>query len=199
MNKPDGTPGGHVIVFRSVEGKLPLGDGWYPKGRDVVETAFLNANREPDIGRPEHMRKYFVRLYGVGALDDCTPNKRTLDARGIESLRRSQCFEKIYRGDNTDRTLGRYRLIDDDTFPVVVGSWKSRTNVVQSLLDELARAPSTRLFRELGRYQLNLRHYEKYSLGKFLSLESANIDVWRGKYDDRVGLVPEMDEFECVV
>lgn len=90
-------------------------------------------------------------------------------------------------------------LIDDDTFPVVVGSWKSRTKVVQSLLDELARAPSTRLFLELGRYQLNLRHYEKCSLGKFLSLESASIQVWRGKYDDRVGLVPEMDDFDCVV
>jgi hypothetical protein len=82
---------------------------------------------------------------------------------------------------------------------VVVGSWKSRTSVIENLLDELARAPSTRLFRELGRYQLNLRHYEKCSLGKFLSLESASIQVWRGKYDDRVGLVPEMDDYECVI
>ena len=68
MNKLDGTPGGRVIVFRSQEGKLPLGDGWYPKGRDVVETAFLNANCEPDIGRPEHMHKYSY---------DCMPRERS--------------------------------------------------------------------------------------------------------------------------
>ena len=61
------------------------------------------------------------------------------------------------------------------------------------------KTTSTRLFRELGRYQLNLRQYEKCSLGKFLSLESASIQVWRGKYDDRVGLVPEMDDFDWVV
>lgn len=41
--------------------------------------------------------------------------------------------------------------------------------------------------------------YKKCSLGGFRSLESANIQVWRGKYDDRVGLVPEMDDYECVV
>lgn len=189
MNNPDGTAGGRAIVFRSIEGNLPRGDGWYPKGRDVVESAFLNANREPDVGLPQHMREYFVRLYAAG----------TLDVRRIEDLRKQQCFETVWRGDENDKRRGRYRIVEDDTFPVVVGTWLPRMTEIQKLLDELGCSPSTRLFRELGRYQLNLRHYEKDALGKFLSLESANVQVWRGKYDDRIGLVPEMDDLEFVI
>lgn len=188
LRNADGLPGGRVTVFRSREGKLPRGDGWYPRGRDVVETVFLNDGREPDITSPEHMREYFLRLYAAGELDE----------RKIEDLRQRQCFATVHHGDN-QRRLGRYRLIEDDTFPVVAATWKPRAAEVQQLLDQIAHNPAPRLFRELGRFQLNLRHHEKSSCLQFISQESAGVWVWRGKYDERVGLVPEVDELDWIV
>lgn len=185
----DGSPGGRVMVFRSRENKLPHGDGWYPRGRDILETRFLNNGVEPDIGNPEHMRDYFLGLYAVGKLDE----------REIEDLRRGVRFAAIHHGDKDRPELGRYRLIEDDTMSIVIASWKSRAVEIQGFLDQLVRSPTPRLFRELGRFQLNIRQYEKLRYGQHLCQESANIWTWRGKYDERVGLLLEQDDIDCVV
>lgn len=188
-NEPNGQPGGRVIVFRSVAGSLPHGDGWYPRGRDTLETAFLNGNREPDIASPSNMREYFQRLYATGSVD----------ARGIEPLRQRQRFATIWHGDESDNRRGRYRLIEDNTFPAFVATWTPHVEVVQRLLDELARRPSPRLFRELGRFQVNFRHHEKFSLAGLLSTEAIGVEVWRGKYDEQLGIIRELDELDWIV
>jgi CRISPR-associated endonuclease/helicase Cas3 len=189
LNGPDGSPGGHVIVFRSVDGRLPRGDRWYEAGRGTLEAAFLNAGRDPDISAPQDMLEYFRRLYATG----------TLDVHGIEDLRRRLRFRVISEGHPDDKGLGRYRLIDDVTFPAVVATWDAHRQTVERLLANLRESPTPRAFRELGRFQVNLRHYELAQLGQLVVTEAHATRVWRGKYDEQLGLLPEMDDVELIV
>jgi len=178
-----------VIVFRSVEGQLPRGDRWYRAGRDTLESAFLNAGREPDIGQPEQMIEYFRRLYATGQLD----------ARQIESLRGRQLFATIWSGDNTDKSRGRYRIIDDETFPVLVATWEPHRAAVATLLANSARRQGLPVLRELSKYQVNFRSYDLVRLESLVTTEANGMRVWHGKYDERRGVVPEQDELDLVV
>lgn len=186
---PHGQPGGNVVVFRSVDGGLPRGDGWYPRGCDTLETQFLNAGHEPDIASPADLHEYFERLYRKGSLD----------ALGIQPLRQRQCFATIWHGDESDKKRGRYRIIENDTLAAYVATWGPHVEEVQSLLDELSKQPTPRLYRELGRFQVNFQHYEQSSLTGLLTTESIGVAVWRGKYDERVGLERELNYLEYIV
>ena len=192
MNGEDGSPGGRVLVFRSVDGKLPRGDRWYEAGRDTLVNSFLNDGREPDITAPQDMREYFLRLYATG----------TLDSLEIESLRMRQQFKTVSKGDpdRKPKPVGGYRLINDDTFPAIVATWGSINRAfVEDLLDQRREAPNAKVFRELSRFQINLRHYAKTSLSRHLVLDPSGVFVWRGKYDDALGLLPEDDDLDLIV
>ncbi len=121
LNRADGSPGGRVLVFRSVEGALPK-DRWYKAGRSVVETAFLNNGRLPCIDDPADVRDYFHRLYRTG----------DLDKENIQGLRRSSQFETVAE---------KYRLIDDDGIPVVIATWDEKKTEVEELLDQVRLRP----------------------------------------------------------
>ena len=69
-----------MVVFRRVEGGLPP-DRWYTAGRSVLETAFLNNDRLPQVDDPAVIREYFERLYRI-ALDLIATGK----AREIERI-----------------------------------------------------------------------------------------------------------------
>jgi CRISPR-associated endonuclease/helicase Cas3 len=84
LRGPDGKPGGRVLVFRTVEGRLPS-DAWYRAGRSVVEQNFLNHGREPRIDNSADIREYFERLYHTGELDRWK----------IQSLRNNGNMEQI--------------------------------------------------------------------------------------------------------
>jgi hypothetical protein len=135
------------------------------------------------------MLEYFRRLYATG----------TLDVHGIEDLRRRLRFRVISEGHPDDKGLGRYRLIDDVTFPAVVATWDAHRQTVERLLANLRESPTPRAFPELGRFQVNLRHYELAQLGQLVVTEAHATRVWRGKYDEQLGLLPEMDDVELIV
>src|SRR5262249_23670725 len=106
LNKPDGSPGGRVEVFRSVEGALPP-DGWDRAGRSVLEISFLNAGRAPRVDAPDVIAEYFERLYRAG----------DLDAQEIQDARGRLAFKEV---------ADKYRLIDKDGDPVVVATWQEK-------------------------------------------------------------------------
>jgi CRISPR-associated endonuclease/helicase Cas3 len=86
LNGPDGSPGGKVVVFRSNAAEVDPKkyyppDRWYRAGRSVLESSFLNNDREPQIDDPADIKEYFERLYRAG----------DLDSRQIQSAR--QCFD----------------------------------------------------------------------------------------------------------
>ena len=71
------------------------------KGRTVLETDFLNDGYEPQIDLPEDIRKYYCKLYCTGRLD-----KHSIQAKRIEEKYATVAQD--------------YKLIKDDTVPVVV-------------------------------------------------------------------------------
>jgi CRISPR-associated endonuclease/helicase Cas3 len=171
QNGPDGSPGGRVLVFRSVKGSLPP-DRWYKAGRSVVETSFLNAGREPRIEEPADIREYFERLYRTGELDK----------ERIQGDRQACNFPEVAR---------KYRLIDNDGVAVVVATWQEKIAEVESLLEKIRRQPSRATYRRLGPFQVNLRTYELGEAGSSVIEEVPGVLVWRGGYDPHLGLTAE--------
>jgi len=168
--------GGRVVVFRSLEGKIPR--GWYVKGRDVLETAFLNAGVEPRIDSVEDIRKYFGHLYWTG----------NLDPQNIVGMRAGFKFESVGKA---------YRLIDDDAVPVVVASWKEHETEIAHLLAKLKARPNRANFRALAPYQVNVFRSELKRLPNGLAIplsEDVEMLVWHGVYNSEIGRSSEIQE-----
>ena len=179
LNPCDGVPGGKVVVFRTVQGK-PAFDQWYRKGYETVEQ-MLAANDLPDIGDPADVERYFGRLYRKGETDE----------RKIQRLRRQLEFRTIWAGDTERSDLGKYRLIVQNTVPVVVSTWSASPFDVNDVLDELRRRPQRQLFRQLSPLQVNVFHHELEKIGSLVTEELSGIRVWHGPYDNYLGLLPD--------
>ncbi len=179
LKEADGSPGGKVVVFRSVEDSMPS-DRWYRAGRAVLEGSFLNNQREPRIDDPAVIREYFERLYRTGSLDQ----------RGIQADRRMFEFSSV---------ADKYRLIEDNGVPVAVASWEEKCEQVEELLQVVRLRPSRAAFRRLAPFQLNLRHYELVKLGAWAAEEAPGLWVWRGGYDSKVGVTAEQPDKLFVV
>ena len=132
---------GQVIVFETVESREP--QGFYAMG--TKKTRFL-LREHPDtlFDDPELCRAYFASLYGdAGA---------KLDANEVQEHRRSRDFPEVDR---------RYKLIEDDTLPVVVqyGDWKIH---LEGYLDK----PSRHTWQTLQAYVVNLYRHDVRRLGR---------------------------------
>lgn len=171
LNGADGTPGGQVVVFRSQKGTLPP-DQWYKLGTAKLEQDFLRMGRMADIGRPEDILDYYQRLYRSGSLD-------------------RECIEQDRLQRRFAAAADKYRIIDDETTPVVVKTWQPFADKVQQLLAVLRHHPSKANFRRLAPYQINLRNYELLSAGGSVQLDPSGLRVWLGGYDPALGLTPD--------
>lgn len=177
--------GGRVVVFRSQDGETKIPSGWYKKGRDVLEAAFLAANRQPSVELPHDIRSYFQHLYWQGELDKVIPN--TLPG-GIVGARKGFQFTTV---------ADHYKLIEEDTVSVVVATWGEYSDEVERLLGELRGKPVRANFRALAPFQVNVFRHELIKLPKGLVVPvSDDIDllVWYGRYDSQVGRTSELQD-----
>jgi len=102
---------GHVTVFEPADGGTP--PGAYRTGRDITRQLFQHTP-DLDLHDPQWPRRYFERLYA----------SRNLDAGEVQALRAEFQFATVAE---------RYRLIADDTTPVVVkytDAWSVLDDVV---------------------------------------------------------------------
>ncbi len=186
LNRPDGSPGGRVVVFRSraamghPERYFPL-DPWYAAGRDTLENAFLAEGRHPQADDPAIVREYYDRLFNMG----------DLDSREIQSLRRASQFKEV---------SARYRLIEAGGQPVIAATWSdppSRGKEIENLIEGLRERPTRNRFRRLAPFQVNLR----FPTGRQLSYVEEGphgVSIWRGGYDPKMGLWDELLADQCV-
>jgi CRISPR-associated endonuclease/helicase Cas3 len=165
--------GGRVTVFRSEEGKIP--GGWYALGRDVLETEFLAFGHVPRVDSAADIRNYFQHLYW----------KRSLDPHNLVGMRAGLNFESVAQ---------TYKLIKDDTVPVVVATWESHTHEIERLLD-IVRDRSVRAnYRALAPFQVNMFRTELANLPTGIAVplcDDADLLVWRGAYDEQLGRLSE--------
>lgn len=166
LNSADNQPGGRVVVFRAQYGSLL--DDWYKRGAQILESNFLRAGSPPDIGCPEHVADYFVRLYRSGELD-----KYSLQSARLRSL-----FATIEE---------KYKLITEVSRPVVVATWERRATEIEALLEALDRRPTRANFRRLTPFQVNLPAWKRAEV-EHLIVPRGEVDVWLGLYDEATGL-----------
>lgn len=168
LNMPDGTPGGRVRVFRSEKGSLPP-DKWYKAGRSVLETIYLSAGKSPQPDDPALIHEYFKHLHASG----------DLDAREIQSLRARLDFPEV---------ADRFKLIDDGGIGVVVATWSEYLGEVTGLLEQAVNG-DWKAQRKLDAFKVNLRQHELEKHAGWMSEESPGLFVYRGPYDDLLGLL----------
>ncbi|MFI2712165.1 CRISPR-associated helicase Cas3' [Micromonospora sp. NPDC018662] len=188
-----GPRGGRVVIFDPVDGRLPPS---YPTQIEVAYTYF-----GPGID-PEDQAKlsdYFAELYGTLGIED-----RGRAAGVIEANRKRWDFVAV--ADGPLEAMGRtarnrklaFRMIDDDTVPVVVryDDGRGGADVIDRCLRDLRGAhPDMRMLRDLQPYIVNLRRTtaRQAHIAPTLIPVIGDLCEWQGEYDDGYGTVLEGD------
>jgi CRISPR-associated endonuclease/helicase Cas3 len=175
-NREGKLPFGRVIVFRPQEERLPGAD--YKRATQVGGIVLRKGYE--DLNNPATIREYFTTLYQM----------ENTDGKGIQSMRRGLSYPE------TART---FRLIDDNTFTVVVpyGSEEEQAQVEQVWAAVETRSGNLReLLRRLQPYTVALyAHQAKRYLAEGWiqpSVVLPDLGRWLGGYDAVRGLVAEL-------
>jgi CRISPR-associated endonuclease/helicase Cas3 len=171
---------GRVVIFVPEEGAVP--PGAYKTGIDTA-LSFLS-QPGADLHDPLLYQTYFERLYQ--AID--------LDKKRIQDCREALDYPEVAQ---------RFRLIEDDTVPIVVRPDKYR-HEVDALLSLLRRAEETPrwLLRRLQPYIVGARtrRIPEYHREGLLNEIAPGMWEWLGRYDAVRGLtVANRDPAELVV
>ncbi len=161
---------GRVTIFEPEEGgSLP--PEAYKTGTD--ETRVLLGEEPPlDFHDPDVSLRYFRRLY----------QSSDTDKKGVQAKLQDFQFEQTGRA---------YRLIDDDSVPVVV-RYEPAEEKIERVLKALRYKdrPSGADYRNLQPYTVNVRMRKlREAAGVGLCRETApDLWVWEGDYDEKAGL-----------
>ncbi|MEW6635679.1 MAG: CRISPR-associated helicase Cas3' [Actinomycetota bacterium] len=160
---------GRVVVFRPDDGRGPGGE--YASARD--QTEMLLRREGFDLHDPSVFREYFELMYQLVSTD----------ARGIQELRRSLDYPEV---------AARYRLIEDDTVPVVVEypeKDRKREEERVRMLERIRRGvllPGDH--RRLQPYVVGLRSRELKEFEYLTEDIAEGVKLWTGEYDPIRGI-----------
>lgn len=153
---------GNVVIFALEDGHCPKGS--YTLGTDI--TRRLIQSRQAELHDPTLYQEYFREYYASSHLD----------AYGIETLRKQFAYSDVAK---------RFRIIEDDTFSVIV-PYPSREEMEERLRQfSAATLPSRRSLRALQPYTVSLRHDELRKAHKDGLVQEIlpGIWKWQGYYD----------------
>jgi CRISPR-associated endonuclease/helicase Cas3 len=153
---------GQVIVFRPQEGKMPNGE--YRKAFE--ETSILLSRENLDWDDPTIFETYFRRLYqGLNT-----------DAREVQKYREVFDFPEV---------ATRFKLIPDDTMPVVIEYDDRARNLIHQIRRYGLRF---RDLKALQPYLVNLRSREFQETEELRELIAPGIWLWQGNYHSTKGI-----------
>ena len=152
---------GRVVIFEPVEGTHPSGAyrGGLGEAQVLLKLHGVEALHSPDI-----FREYFKRLFNI--VD--------ADKKKIQDLR---------KGFNYPVVAQNYRLIENDTVPVVVPYGGAPEELRRFL-----RRPSRLAWQRLQPYVVNIHRYQVSKYHNCLEEVSQNIYRWICEYDELKGL-----------
>lgn len=164
-NREGRLPSGQVVLFSPESGRAPRG-----AYRTGMEEARILLKQDVDLHDPEVYALYFRRLY----------QSVDTDQHGIQALRRDLNFPEV---------AARYRLIADDTVPVVVRYGPE----VDELLREARKGLNRPVVRRLQPFMVNLFRWEAEKVRSDGLVEELypGLLVWQGRYDPLRGLLAE--------
>ncbi len=155
---------GRVVVFRPEEGRLPRGE--YTAGTE--EASIILKRPDLDLHEPAIFREYFRNLY----------QDVSTDGRGVQKLRKELDYPEV---------AGRYRLISEQSVPVVV-----RYGGGGELDRLLERIRKTGLWsgdhRRLQPYVVSMFENEFEDKREWVIEVVEELYVWSGGYDDLRGI-----------
>jgi CRISPR-associated endonuclease/helicase Cas3 len=161
---------GRVVVFSIGDDVMP--SGAYRHGADV--TRGMQREGTIDLRDPATFDRYFRQLYA----------DRHADERGIQRYRAGRAYEEVAE---------RFRMIDDDTFPVFVNYGEVATAARDAVHRAADRSGSAvrRAFRGIQPFIVSCRIREQ---GRFESLGLIEETLpgfweWHGQYDEKIGLM----------
>ena len=168
-----GHKGGHVVVFRPQEGGAPHG----PYRTGIGEALAMIASGY-DLSCPKTHTVYFERLFEA-------LRERGLDEYEVQAYREDLDFPEVAR---------RYRLIPDDTVPVVI----TRYGVGETRLKAWQRNPTRKSWQRLQPYVVGVFERQLQALQKSVDLkaltEQEGLFAWGGRYDTLRGLPLDLDD-----
>jgi CRISPR-associated endonuclease/helicase Cas3 len=157
----NGETKGRVVIFQPEEGRTPPGD----YATAVAETANL-LKQHPNFDDPEIFRPYFGNLYqGINT-----------DKEKIQEVRIHLDYPE---------TAKRFKLIPDDTQPVVI-EYDDRARKLLREIQHLGLR--SRHHRALQPYLVNLREREFKQAAEVRREIAPGIWVWDGGYDEVRGI-----------
>lgn len=181
-----GPHGGHVVVFAPEGGRLP--DGPYRIGTGIARD--LLAHADPHDLKTQ--RAYFDRLFR-----DADP-----DAHEVQASRLPDGYGNP--GLDFVETEARYRLIPDDTTPIVVTAGVDGQSAVESRIAawKTAHEPGAgrarrHAWRRLQPFTVSVFDRQLVALRAsphFETLGDDALHIWRGRYDPLLGLPLDLDD-----
>lgn len=165
---------GRVIVFDTEDQAMP--SGAYRHGAGITETMLREGLI--DFSNPTTFDSYFRRLYA----------DRDADTKQIQQYRRGLDFPEVDE---------RFRMIDDNTFPVFI-AWNDEAIRARDDLEAATRWKRGSLrqaFRRIQPYLVACRSYEhdRFESGGLLNELHPGLWEWLGDYDDKLGLIQAPD------
>ena len=159
---------GQVFVFELEEGSMPPKGSEYAKATGKTQQILQQAQSE-DLHQPQIFTNYGNALYKL----------ESADKHEIQADRENRLFETV---------ASKFKLIDDDTYPVVV----SFNDEVEKLLQQIEhRGLFTSDYQKLQPYTISIRHFEfrkhhKTSIDQ--PIAGVEFYIWTGTYDPIKGL-----------
>jgi CRISPR-associated endonuclease/helicase Cas3 len=159
---------GRLVVFRPSEGGLPHGSY-----RTAVDITARMLSRNVDLDDPSLYQQYFYDLFRLVDLDEAD----------VQEARRHFRYQE---------TAERFRMVEEDTFDVVVLYDEHAAELVEQArpTERLSRG----LIRQLQPYLVALRTYQlhEYETRGLIEQPREGLRVWLGEYDRRRGIVADM-------
>ncbi|MCL6536956.1 MAG: CRISPR-associated helicase Cas3' [Armatimonadetes bacterium] len=174
---------GEVIVFELAQGSSPRGA--YRTGTDEARITLQQPNA--DLHDPGAYHDYFQRLYA----------NVSLDREGIQRARQGFQFETVAQ---------KYRLIRDDTCPVVIVNYDP--SAVNALLQQgraivqAGSVPPQRWRQQLHAHTVSLYRREVNALrqqGLIQDAPDLGVALYTGTYDPLTGVAVQADPADLVV
>lgn len=166
---------GRVVVFRPEDDAMP--GGAYRIGTDVTQS--MRAETLVDFADPGTFDTYFRILFAEADADE----------RDIQRYRAERYYEEVAQ---------RFRIIDDDTFPMIVPYTDAANDALNRLKDAAAMPGKglKRAFRDIQPFVVTCRTYERERFEAAGLIQEILPGMWEwtdaGSYDARLGLiVPE--------
>ncbi len=168
---------GKVVLFEPADGGMPGGP--YKEGlRQALK--IIREKGPQELRRPEVYHEYFVKLFENVKLDEkcIQPDRADLD------------YPEVAR---------KYKLIEDDTMPVVVPYGDGLIR-----LDQWQKRPGRKAWQALQPYIVSVYRHElqRPEFSDHLEAVSDNLYRWNGEYDDKemhLGLVPSVFDITDLV